>query len=218
MNYFWIPLLILFMGQLFIFIMNTYIEKIMNTYIDLVLGQKREWQRWEVVQDRRGKSWKQCRKQRGEDERKRQAMLLIWSYANLKSSGRREGWRCVVKRPWFKFCHYCEPAQWSCTNYLLSVSLSFLVSKGELSLVSPSYQIIRMKVLVTQLRLMLCDPMDCVAHQVPLSMELSRQECWGGLPLPNTHESAMLFRKYPNRNSGGGWWLIAHFHVQILLI
>ena len=28
----------------------------------------------------------------------------------------------------------------------------------------------------------LCDPMDCVAHQPPLSMEFSRQEYWSGLP------------------------------------
>ena len=28
----------------------------------------------------------------------------------------------------------------------------------------------------------LCGPMNCVAHQAPLSMEFSRQEYWGGLP------------------------------------
>ena len=31
----------------------------------------------------------------------------------------------------------------------------------------------------------LCDPMDCVAHQVPLSMGFSRQEYWSGLPGPS---------------------------------
>ena len=31
----------------------------------------------------------------------------------------------------------------------------------------------------------LCDPMDCVAHQAPLSMEFSRQEYWSGLPFPS---------------------------------
>ena len=31
----------------------------------------------------------------------------------------------------------------------------------------------------------LCDPMDCVAHQAPLSMGFSRQEYWSGLPLPS---------------------------------
>ena len=35
-----------------------------------------------------------------------------------------------------------------------------------------------MKVLVAQLCLTLCDPMD---HQAPLSMEFSRQEYWSGL-------------------------------------
>ena len=29
----------------------------------------------------------------------------------------------------------------------------------------------------------LCDPTD-VAHQTPLSMGFSRQECWSGLPCP----------------------------------
>ena len=33
--------------------------------------------------------------------------------------------------------------------------------------------------------LTLCDPMDCVAHEPPLSMEFSRQESWRGLPLPS---------------------------------
>ena len=41
------------------------------------------------------------------------------------------------------------------------------------------------KVLVTQSCLTLCDPMDCVAHQGPLSMEFSRQEYWSGLPFPS---------------------------------
>ena len=35
---------------------------------------------------------------------------------------------------------------------------------------------------VTPLCLTLCDPMDCIAHQAPLSMEFSRQEYWSGLP------------------------------------
>ena len=30
----------------------------------------------------------------------------------------------------------------------------------------------------------LCNPMDC-SHQVPLSMGLSRQEYWSGLPFPS---------------------------------
>ena len=40
-------------------------------------------------------------------------------------------------------------------------------------------------VLVSQSCLTLCDPMDCRACQAPLFMELSRQECWRGLPFPS---------------------------------
>ena len=32
--------------------------------------------------------------------------------------------------------------------------------------------------------LTLSDPMDCVAHQAPLSMGFFRQEYWSGLPYP----------------------------------
>ena len=41
-----------------------------------------------------------------------------------------------------------------------------------------------MKVLATQSCLTLCDPMNCIAYQAPLSMEFSRQEYWNGLPFP----------------------------------
>ena len=37
---------------------------------------------------------------------------------------------------------------------------------------------------VTQSCLTLCDPMDYIAHQAPLSMEFSRQKYWSGLPFP----------------------------------
>jgi len=37
---------------------------------------------------------------------------------------------------------------------------------------------------VVQLCPTLCDPMDCIAHQAPLSMEFSRQEFWSELPFP----------------------------------
>ena len=40
-------------------------------------------------------------------------------------------------------------------------------------------------VLVAQSRPTLCNPMDCVARQAPLSIELSRQEYWSGLPFPS---------------------------------
>ena len=38
---------------------------------------------------------------------------------------------------------------------------------------------------VAQSRPTLCDPVDCVAHQAPLSMGFSRQEYWSGLPFPS---------------------------------
>ena len=41
----------------------------------------------------------------------------------------------------------------------------------------------KVKVLVTQSCLTLCNPMDCT-HQAPMSMEFSRQEYWSGLPFP----------------------------------
>ena len=39
-------------------------------------------------------------------------------------------------------------------------------------------------VLVTQSCPTLCDPMDWIACQAPLSMGFSRQEHWSGLPFP----------------------------------
>ena len=38
---------------------------------------------------------------------------------------------------------------------------------------------------VTQLCSILCDPMESVAYQAPLSMGFSRQEYWSGLPFPS---------------------------------
>ena len=35
----------------------------------------------------------------------------------------------------------------------------------------------------TQSCTILCNPVDCIAHQAPLSMGVSRQEHWSGLPL-----------------------------------
>ena len=39
--------------------------------------------------------------------------------------------------------------------------------------------------LVTKSCQTLCDPMDCVALQVPLSKGFSKQEYWSGLPFPS---------------------------------
>ena len=40
-------------------------------------------------------------------------------------------------------------------------------------------------VLVVHLFSTLCDPIDYIACQAPLSMEFSRQEYWSGLPFPS---------------------------------
>ena len=39
--------------------------------------------------------------------------------------------------------------------------------------------------LVTKSRLTICDPVDYIAHQSPLSMEFSRQEYWSEFPFPS---------------------------------
>ena len=41
-----------------------------------------------------------------------------------------------------------------------------------------------MRAKLLQLCRILCDPMDCIAHHAPLSMGISRQEYWSGLPCP----------------------------------
>ena len=66
---------------------------------------------------------------------------------------------------------------WGQKPYLL---LIFISSKpGALELLKSS------QVLVAQLCPILCNPMGCVACQAPLSMGLSRQEYWSGLPFPS---------------------------------
>ena len=40
----------------------------------------------------------------------------------------------------------------------------------------------KVKVLVGQSCPTLCNPVDCITHQAPLSMGFSRQACWNGLP------------------------------------
>ena len=47
---------------------------------------------------------------------------------------------------------------------------------------------VKVKMLVAQSCPNLCDPMDCVAHQAPLSMGFSRQEHWSGLPFPSSRD------------------------------
>ena len=48
--------------------------------------------------------------------------------------------------------------------------------------------------LVTQSCPTLCDPMDCVARQAPMSMELSRQGYWSGLPFPSPMERRVALK------------------------
>ena len=52
-----------------------------------------------------------------------------------------------------------------------------------------------------QLSLTLCDPMDCIAHQVLLSMGFSRQEHWNGLPCPSPGDLPDLGIEPASRNS-----------------
>ena len=40
------------------------------------------------------------------------------------------------------------------------------------------------RTMLLRLRPTLCNPMDCIARQAPLSVEFSRQEYWSGLPCP----------------------------------
>ena len=46
-------------------------------------------------------------------------------------------------------------------------------------------------------RFRLCDPMDCVVRQAPLSMKFSRQEYWSELPFPSPGD-------LPNQGSNPG--------------
>ena len=47
-------------------------------------------------------------------------------------------------------------------------------------------------VIVAQLCPTLCDPMDCIARQAPLSMEFSRQKYWSGLPFPSLESATYV--------------------------
>ena len=56
--------------------------------------------------------------------------------------------------------------------------------------------------LVAQLRPTLCDPMDPLAHQAPLSMGFPRQEYWRGLsfPCPEDLPSHITYLRGQNQN------------------
>ena len=46
----------------------------------------------------------------------------------------------------------------------------------------------KVKELIIYLCLTLCDPVEYIAFQAPLSMEFSRQKYWNGLPFPSLED------------------------------
>ena len=78
---------------------------------------------------------------------------------------------------------------------------------------------LKVEMLVTQLCLTLCDPMDCTC-QAPLSMEFSKQEYWSRLPfhLPGvwprdrTRVSYIAGRFFPVWATREAWLLCLCFH------
>ena len=57
-------------------------------------------------------------------------------------------------------------------------------SSGPSKRLSLGYSPLCMRVKSPQSCLTICDPMDCIAHQAPLSMGFSKQDYWGGLSCP----------------------------------
>ena len=86
-------------------------------------------------------------------------------------------------------CSHCErclsPAP--CTAKLGWQILVFIILCSSPFLVSTIPLVCYVVCLLAKSYLPLCDPMD-VAHQAPLSEELSRQEYWSGLPFPSPEE------------------------------
>ena len=72
----------------------------------------------------------------------------------------------------------------NCTSLgLMNLPSNEPVNKKEEKSINQRMRVsLKVKVLVAQLCLTLCDPMDC---QAPLSMGFSRQEYWSGLPFPS---------------------------------
>ena len=68
---------------------------------------------------------------------------------------------------------------------------------------------------VTELCPTLCNPVDWVAHQSPLSMEFSRQEYWSGLAFPapgiETASPALSGRFFNNEPPGKPVVVLLHF-------
>ena len=94
---------------------------------------------------------------------------------------------CQKDRPWsfyflYKLASFCTsslvlyPSQAGGGASTLGKSLSF-------NLLRPPLNVLGVSVcLVAQLCPTSCHPMDCIAHQAPLSTEFSKQEYWSGLP------------------------------------
>ena len=85
-------------------------------------------------------------------------------------------------------CHYRETEQGCDAGYLEHLTYSWYCAKGEEISFSKiwGFITIKVKVIVTQ-----SDSATSwtVVRQVPLSMGFSRQEYWGGLPLPTPGDS-----------------------------
>jgi len=76
-------------------------------------------------------------------------------------------------------CSYTVVLIWICTSLIIIVVL--IMAKDWKN----SNVHWKVKMLVSQSCLILCNPMNYIAHEAPLSMEFSRQEYWSGLPFPS---------------------------------
>ena len=76
--------------------------------------------------------------------------------------------------------------QWDCSNKGIHTvgHLDLILRGGKPRMLARCVFKKEVKVLVTQSRPTLCDPMDCKALQAPLTMEFSRQEYWRGVATP----------------------------------
>ena len=61
--------------------------------------------------------------------------------------------------------------------------------------------------LVAKLCRTLCDPMDYIAHQGPLSMAFPRQKYWSGLPFPSPGDLPDPGTEFVSPALAGGFFL-----------
>ena len=102
---------------------------------------------------------------------------VMWKYGNKGSSG-------PIVNISITFQTNSSSEQIYITAILENSSPFYSVNK----LVFTPKNKVKVKVLVPQWCLTLCDPMDCIAHQTLLSMKFSRQEYWSGSPFPSPGE------------------------------